>query len=322
MAPDDRPLAIDLFTGAHGWAHGLIKAGFHVIGFDIEDMSAFLGEPKPNHFNLVIQNVLTLNGRQFKDADLIVCSPPCQFFSYVAMPFSKGKERAARTRADPVLLEKELALFNACFRIQRECNEARAEEGKPPMPMVVENVRGAQPWVGRARANFGSFYLFGDVPALMPKPLKAQKSNPDGTNHGTGSWFAIADSKDRGASNGRKLPGFRFDGSGRSFQTASVEGMKVPSESGRRTDIGKGARLTTRDCGVERNAATLQAQIEANAHLVGDGRKAVGSGRERFRENQGGFSSKSPARKAASARIAMIPEVLSEWIGWAWFPRP
>jgi hypothetical protein len=29
--------------------------------------------------------------------------------------------------------------------------------------MVVENVRGAQPWVGKAKANFGSFYLWGDV---------------------------------------------------------------------------------------------------------------------------------------------------------------
>jgi len=29
--------------------------------------------------------------------------------------------------------------------------------------MVIENVRGAQPWVGQAKANFGSFYLWGDV---------------------------------------------------------------------------------------------------------------------------------------------------------------
>jgi hypothetical protein len=49
--------------------------------------------------------------------------------------------------------------------------------------MVVENVRGAQPWVGRARWNYGSFYLWGDVPALMPITFK-----------------------------GSKVPGFRFDG--------------------------------------------------------------------------------------------------------------
>jgi hypothetical protein len=33
---------------------------------------------------------------------------------------------------------------------------------------VVENVCGAQKWVGRARWHFGSYYLWGDVPALMP----------------------------------------------------------------------------------------------------------------------------------------------------------
>ena len=94
------------------------------------------------------------------------------------------------------------------------------------IPLIVENVKGAQPWVGRARWSFGSFYLWGDVPALMPVVVRAQKFNPDGTNHGQGSWFAIADSKNRGS----KVPGFRFDGSGRSFQSASVEysGIKAP----------------------------------------------------------------------------------------------
>jgi hypothetical protein len=43
--------------------------------------------------------------------------------------------------------------------------------------MVVENVRGAQKWVGRARWNFGSFYLWGDVPALMPM-VKAKAKVP------------------------------------------------------------------------------------------------------------------------------------------------
>ena len=30
-------------------------------------------------------------------------------------------------------------------------------------PLIVENVRGAVPWVGREKAKFGSFYLWGDV---------------------------------------------------------------------------------------------------------------------------------------------------------------
>jgi hypothetical protein len=89
-------------------------------------------------------------------------------------------------------------LFEACFRIQREACEAAGRY----IPLIVENVRGAQKWVGRARWNYGSFYLWGDVPALMPPALRAaQKFNPDGTNHGSGSWFAVADSTARGSKN-------------------------------------------------------------------------------------------------------------------------
>ena len=69
------------------------------------------------------------------------------------------------------------ALFDACFRIQREAIEAAGHH----IPLVVENVRGAQPWVGRARWNFGSYYLWGDVPALMP--IVGLKKNNGG------SWF-------------------------------------------------------------------------------------------------------------------------------------
>ena len=162
---DDRPLAVDMFTGLHGWSEGLIAEGFRVIGFDIVDMSAECGLPKPDHFELVLQDVLTLHGSQFKDAALIVASPPCQFFSYCAMPWTKAKALAAAVRADPERLAKELALFNACFRIQREASEAAGRR----IPLIVENVRGAIPWVGRSRWNAGSFHLWADVPALMPQ---------------------------------------------------------------------------------------------------------------------------------------------------------
>jgi len=62
------------------------------------------------------------------------------------------------------------SLFESCFRIQKEACEAAGRH----IPMVVENVRGAQKWVGRARWNFGSFYLWGDVPALMPMNCEAR----------------------------------------------------------------------------------------------------------------------------------------------------
>jgi hypothetical protein len=200
-------ICYDLYCGLGGWTEGFLANGYRCIGFDIEahdyGTARYPGE-------LRLRDVRSIHGSELKDATCIVGSSPCQEFSYRAMPWKRAKA------LPPPYLGIEL--FNHQFRIQREASEAAGHI----IPLVVENVRGAQKWVGRAAWNFGSYYLWGDVPALMPHTLKVQKFNPDGTSHGQGSWFAIADSKNRGS----KVPGFRFDGSGRSFQTASVEGTK------------------------------------------------------------------------------------------------
>lgn len=153
---EGRPLAVDLFSGLGGWALGLTAAGWDVIRFDLEDMCRLLGEPYPEHSSLVIQDVLTLHGSQFRDVGLIVSSSPCQEFSYRAMPWKRAKALGPP--------ELGIALFDAQFRIQREACEAAGRH----IPMVVENVRGAQPWVGRSRGCYGPYALWGDVPALLP----------------------------------------------------------------------------------------------------------------------------------------------------------
>lgn len=169
-----KPLAIDLFCGLGGWTEGLLAEGYNVVGFDIEVHD--YGDGKRYPAQLVLQDVLTIHGSQFKDAALIVTSPPCQEFSYMAMPWSKAKEKQRNIEADTTGSERNrlTALFDACFRIQREACEAAGRH----IPMVVENVRGAQKWVGRSRWNFGSFHLWGDVPALMPITSGARKSSP------------------------------------------------------------------------------------------------------------------------------------------------
>jgi hypothetical protein len=213
-----------MFCGLGGWAEGGLAEGWRVIGFDIE--AHVYGEHR-YPAQLVVQDVLTLHGSQFKTADLIVASPPCQAYSYMAMPWTRAKAKAAAIRADETgqALAELNALFDACFRIQREACEAAGRH----IPLVVENVKGAQPWVGRARWNFGSYYLWGDVPALMPQTVLGTKvPGMDWNGHPAGSKPVKPDYKavafnDVRHLEGQKNPGFRFDGSGKSFQSESVK---------------------------------------------------------------------------------------------------
>ncbi len=262
------PLAIDLFCGLGGWTDGLLAEGYDVVGFDIERHDYGTGGYPAQ---LVLQDALTIHGSQFRNAALIVASPPCQAYSYMAMPWKLAKAKAAAIRADTSgkMLADLNALFNACFRIQREACEAAGRY----IPMVVENVKGAQPWVGPAKANFGSFYLWGDVAMVgkrvvcgaefgrYTKPMKAQK-----------------------------VPGFNFHEfektgqPGRSFQTAAVDGIK-----------GEGSAWFNDH---KRNGVSISSEDRLSY-----------------------TSSKSSARKAASAQIAKIPLELSRYVARCYFPK-
>ena len=274
----EKPLAIDLYAGLGGWTEGLLAEGYYVVGFDIEQH--VYGEHR-YPAQLVIQDVLTLHGRQFKDAALIVASPPCQEFSYMAMPWSLAKEKQQRIAADSAEQKRLTALFDACFRIQREAIEAAGHF----IPMVVENVRGAQKWVGRSRWNYGSFHLWGDVPALMPMTTKTLK----------GGWLSQANGASMRRDDGYKLP---CNNSERRWVDRPIQ------------------RLCDATKGIPHRPAGNWTNPEENGTKQGG---------DWFNSSQPSISrltgSKSLARKAASAMIAKIPLVLARHIAHSWYPR-
>lgn len=149
------PICYDLFCGLGGWSEGFLAEGYKCIGFDIEKHDYGTGGYPGT---LILRDVRSIHGSELKDATIIVASPPCQEPSYRAMPWKRAK--ALNAIGPPY---KFIELFNSCFRIQREASEAAGHY----VPLIVENVRGAEKWVGTARWKHKSFHLWGDVPALM-----------------------------------------------------------------------------------------------------------------------------------------------------------
>ena len=284
-----KPICIDLFCGLGGWTDGFLAEGYDCIGFDIERHDYGSGGYPGS---LVLQDILTLHGSQFKDATVIVASPPCQEYSFRAQPWKVAKAQKPDVLPDWWKLAEppkkgfdpskhmnpsqfaewqawkrnhplppcDNSLFDACFRIQREACEAAGRH----IPMVVENVRGAQKWAGRSVYNYGSFHLWGDVPALMVKTENlaqmreghsytrhlTNQAEHDGVKHG-GDCFS--DPSWPGRQGGSKQPG-----------------ISGPRENGK--------------------------------------------GDAWFQDGAARHGSKSNARKAASAQIAMIPFALSRHI--------
>ena len=196
------------------------------------------------------------------------------------------------------------ALFNSCFRIQREASAAAGRH----IPMVVENVRGACPWVRKSRWNFGSFHLWGDVPALMPIVQREKKGR---------SNFHFFEQTGLPSPS---FPGAAHESSVRRYQAIKNSGgywfavahntisghSKNPVLAAQKTI----SHVKRRDGHSHTRHLTNQRKHDA----VRDGLK---HGADWFSDpdspsRQGGMT--STARKAASAQIAKIPIRLSRWI--------
>ena len=144
-----KPLALDLCCGKGGWTIGLQAAGWDVIGFDVEEWDGYPGV-------LVTGDVREVSGLDYRRASLVCASPPCQEFSYRHLPFGRVRD----------LPPPDKSIWLACERI--------AEEAEAPL--ILENVIGAQDFMGKAARRYGSYYLWGDIPALLPAGKPARKS--------------------------------------------------------------------------------------------------------------------------------------------------
>lgn len=285
------PLVIDLCCGLGGWTRGFLAEGWDCLGFDIEKHE--YGD-KRYPAELILKDIRQLCGYDLRAVNpvVIVASPPCQAYSYMAMPWKRAKEQAAQIRADETgaALKELNELFDTCFRIARECG----------VPLVVENVKGAQPWVGQARAHFGSYYLWGDVESVGGRIV--------GTRPQFGQSLRVAGRQKR---DGRNFHAFENGlGSSPSFNGAEHEtrGVATKDEGGswfnqaHNTESGVGQNPVNGVKGMGGGWFTPNPEDRTPGHW-----------------KEGGcvtrcFNSKSDSRKAASAMIAEIPFDLAQWI--------
>jgi C-5 cytosine-specific DNA methylase len=304
-----KPTVIDLYCGLGGWSEGFLAEGYECHGYDIEAHDYGTGGyPGTLH----LRDILTIHGSEFKDATVIVGSSPCQKYSYMAMPWTKAKDMARfyADAAHPERIVELNALFDAQFRIQREASEAAGRY----IPMVVENVRGAQKWVGQAQWHYGSFYLWGDVPALMPMTLEIKApgknwnewKNWDGTEGNKSAsvrpWGDAATKNDGS--------GWRENGTLKSCNRMVPDGRKVGG-----TDLRK----------VGFNVAAVRKMLHGDPNMTNaEGRKEGGDwwNKECRKTGMAQFGSKSPQRKMASAMIAKIPFPLAQHIAYTFKQIP
>lgn len=199
-------------------------------------------------------------------------------------------------------------LFNQCFRIQREVSAAAGHY----VPMIVENVRGAQRWVGKAKWNFGSFYLWGDVPALMPIPQKTRLKTHSGEQ-----WNI--ERKNFTGPLGWNCDALKHEGNKMGSSPGKIWRDRPPSVAAHRELTRSEGRKTA---GMNWSDRSIKGQDFTR--IAGQQAEGGVEGNNNFKDFHdspiAALGSKSKARKEASAMIAKIPPTLASWIAKTYKP--
>lgn len=159
---------LDLFCGRWGWSRAFAARGWECVGVDLTEPSAI-----PEHCTFVQRDVLEISsaaahhwgGQGF---DFICASSPCEDFSKTC------KGGMACFYPDAPYPERAIQLFN----------HTRALCERSGLPYLMENVRGAEQWVGNAKHHAGPFHLWGSgVPPLLPRGITKGTTNMGNWNH-------------------------------------------------------------------------------------------------------------------------------------------
>jgi hypothetical protein len=141
---------LDLFCGRWGWSRAFAARGWECVGVDIA-----APEDIPDRCFFRQDDVCELPMSFIKEGGFtfIVASPPCQEFAVHGMK---------HFHPNPPYPEIGIHLFN----------QTRAMCEASGIPYVMENVRAAEQFVGRAVFACGPFALWGTgVPILFPKGI-------------------------------------------------------------------------------------------------------------------------------------------------------
>lgn len=155
-----RPILLDLFCKAGGAAMGYHRAGFDVVGVDIEE--------QPNYpFNFIQGDAiayLAINGIEF---NAIHASPPCQGYTTMSVRH-RGQGGKADTHTEMIKVTRELLKHIG-------------------QPWIIENVAGARRDMPDAVTLHGGMFGLGvdrprlfDGPGIIAPPKALRVKNPVG----------------------------------------------------------------------------------------------------------------------------------------------